>query len=404
LEVDLLNDETRPIRAFDVNVGEVGPGELARFRVYAATDDPRLYRDVSHETKLIDVRIQAPTNGRDVAGRLRFDRSNPGGPVLIYAPDRQTREDRVAFLDFTYHCRYPGGDYHTRFMLTIRGTARPEPTTETAQGALDAVDFNPSESVVPLTDEAATVSGRDLGVDLSFYPGGFYAGESRALTVYVKNHGEKIERDALVQVAVPAPLVIRSWREPRESSVSVAEGSLLFRSAPIPPGGTASLLVAVEAVGTGSGAVEAELQGADENPLNDRDQTLFTVVTAPGSVLRGAWERVSLNAHGLDERIRLQYTVTGALKVENLGGVDAGASRLALFLSHDAGPGPEDVLLGFADTPPLAAGESTSVPVTYLFTLPRTFRPRHVIAVLDSSNYVYEYREGDRPVASDPLR
>jgi len=258
LELDLLSDLPEPTRAFNVDVGEIGPGEVAPIRVFGATDDVRFYRDVSHEVNWIQIGMKAP-KGSQVAGRIAYAEGQGTGPRFNFVPAVEARQDRVVFLDFTYHCILPRNAYRTRFMLTIRGTDREPP-------------------------EPATLPPAD------------------------------------------------SW----------------------------------------------------------------------GPRLAGTWQAAQVTPIGRPGRPTSRYTVTGALHVQNQGDADAGASRMALFLSRDADLGPEDTLLGFSDAPSLAEGASAEVPVDFV-SPPRAYRPRYVIAVLDSSNYVYEQHEANRTIVYGPL-
>lgn len=142
--VDFLSDEVAPSQAFQVSMGELGAGELAPFRTFALTHDPRFYYDVTFEYRATQVAARAPRGGGDVAGRF-YRAADPARPTLYYAPRRQSREDRIAFLEFSYQCVRPRESYPQRFILTLRGTDRPEPEDRvTSPGAAPPEVLSPA--------------------------------------------------------------------------------------------------------------------------------------------------------------------------------------------------------------------------------------------------------------------
>ena len=116
--------------------------------------------------------------------------------------------------------------------------------------------------------------------------------------------------------------------------------------------------------------------------------------------LGGQWQEARIDSAGtaVDQRYRL----VGSLRLTNEGEADAVASRAAFFLSRDRQLGPDDYFTGFAGLPAVAAGAEQPVDLDLPFGGIRWVGRKYVIAVLDSSNYVYESNENN-VVVSDPL-
>jgi len=115
LELDFLNDDLDVPQAFKVNGGAVAPGGVAEFKVYAATDDPRFYYNVSHEFRAIKFRLRGFGDGRRV--RYRDDDRNPR---WVLEP-RPRMRGRTGSIECWYDCLPMNAKYTTRFILTARG-------------------------------------------------------------------------------------------------------------------------------------------------------------------------------------------------------------------------------------------------------------------------------------------
>ena len=131
LDLDFLNDQINPIQAFNVNAAELPGDRTPRFHVYALTDDPRYYANVTFEKRATQLRLRTPIGSEDFPGNWEYSATN-NNPVWAWTPTgRPTEEDRIAFIDVMYHCQSPRVLFQTRFMLTVRGTGReaPAPTS-----------------------------------------------------------------------------------------------------------------------------------------------------------------------------------------------------------------------------------------------------------------------------------
>ena len=96
------------------------------------------------------------------------------------------------------------------------------------------------------------------------------------------------------------------------------------------------------------------------------------------------------------------YGLMGSLRLTNDGQADAVASRAAFFLSRDRRLDPDDFFAGFADLPAAPAGSEQAVDLDVPFGGIRWVGRKYVIAVLDSSNYVYESNENNVVVSELP--
>lgn len=117
LELDFLNDDVEPPEAFNINAGAITVGESAEFRVYAATDDPRFFRDVTSTVRDLKFWVRgAPANR--TARRMRY-RDDDDNPRWVYAPRGRRSVRRTVSVDCAFRCGPPRVTYTSRFVLSI---------------------------------------------------------------------------------------------------------------------------------------------------------------------------------------------------------------------------------------------------------------------------------------------
>jgi hypothetical protein len=140
----------------------------------------------------------------------------------------------------------------------------------------------------------------------------------------------------------------------------------------------------------------------DCNPVNDYAEAKFEVVpTIPD--LTAAWTTSKLvfwQELPRGERVNAR----GAVRVSNDGQAEANPTRLMAFLSRDLVVGPEDRFLGFWDVPPIPAGGAVTVVLNRELRQVDSDGHWHLLAVVDSSNSVYELQEGNNHAVSQPVR
>lgn len=117
LELDFLNDEVDVPEAFSVNAGAIPPGGTAEFRVYAATDYPGVYYDVTESLREIKFRDR----GFSGADRIRYA-DDGENPRWVFEPRRPRMKGRTGTLECSFKCgSLPWRRYTTRFVLTALG-------------------------------------------------------------------------------------------------------------------------------------------------------------------------------------------------------------------------------------------------------------------------------------------
>lgn len=134
LEIDWLDDEVEVPQAFNVNSGTMPVTGDARFRVFAMTDDPRYYYDVTSDFQPLRVppplggmfrrppKLRIDTHGlrkgRGVTPEFRYDVEQK---AIVYRPRFNTVFDRgvTGTLNFRWQLPSPRVTYTTRFVLAI---------------------------------------------------------------------------------------------------------------------------------------------------------------------------------------------------------------------------------------------------------------------------------------------
>jgi hypothetical protein len=121
-----VNDGTAVPEAFQTTSGTFD-GDRAYFQVYALTDDPRLYANVTEwvlnhcgGVRTLRVRVKAAPGSHDVSGEVGYTNSSDRN-VLWYRPKHLYRKDRYAVLTFDYHLTLPDRTLQTTFTLKIPG-------------------------------------------------------------------------------------------------------------------------------------------------------------------------------------------------------------------------------------------------------------------------------------------
>ena len=114
VDVDFLNDEIEPTAAFGVNAVEVRAGEPLEFSVYALTDDPRFYSNVSYDRKAIRCRA----HGFRKPARLQYTEDS-NNPRWVFTPRRERPEHNTGTIEVIYRCKRPGVSYTTYFFVTV---------------------------------------------------------------------------------------------------------------------------------------------------------------------------------------------------------------------------------------------------------------------------------------------
>lgn len=111
LKLDFLNDQVGPRSAFNIVVGAVAYDRLATFHVYATTDDPRFYANVSVEKRYIRWKAYG------LKGKFYYTESN-SNPRWFFSPHIKSR-GKTGTLEATYTCQAPREVYKARFTLTV---------------------------------------------------------------------------------------------------------------------------------------------------------------------------------------------------------------------------------------------------------------------------------------------
>jgi hypothetical protein len=141
LDLDFLNDQVGPTACWNVNAGAVYEDRLAKFHVYALTDDARFYANVTTETKAIKFKLHG------IKGKFAYNTSS-NIPTYFFTPAKK-QGGKTGTVTVSYKCNQPNETYTTNFVLTIlpsgdpidesagrnRGSARPLGTSP------DSVDF-----------------------------------------------------------------------------------------------------------------------------------------------------------------------------------------------------------------------------------------------------------------------
>jgi hypothetical protein len=122
LDLDFFNDNVPVPAAFDINAGAIHPDRLAAFQLFALTDDPRFYANVTTERKSIKVRVHG------LKGRFYYSESS-GIPRIFFRPDSD-QAGKTGTITFYYQCRRPPEVFRTRFVLTVLRS--PAPIDESA--------------------------------------------------------------------------------------------------------------------------------------------------------------------------------------------------------------------------------------------------------------------------------
>lgn len=155
LEIDWLDDQIPVPAAFNVNAGAIYQDRLARFKIYAATDDPRFYADVTTEVKAIKFKLHG------LKGKFVYQQSS-NIPVFYFKPKKKKKmAGKTGTIEVTYRCKAPRVNYKTRFFLTILPSGEPINEAATVNGAraqavdtpsVDFLDTLPGLFVLPTDD------------------------------------------------------------------------------------------------------------------------------------------------------------------------------------------------------------------------------------------------------------
>ncbi len=139
LGLDFLNDTVKTPTAWNVTAGATSYDRLATFHVYALTDDPRFWANVSVERRYIKWKRTG------LKGKFYYAETS-GDPRWFYKPHIKDR-GRTGTLLVTYNCTAPKVRYQTKFILTVLPNRAPIDTfgrggqTPGTSGGFDP--FNP---------------------------------------------------------------------------------------------------------------------------------------------------------------------------------------------------------------------------------------------------------------------
>jgi hypothetical protein len=139
LELDYLNDNVGPTSCWNVNSGAIYEDRLAKFHVYACTDDERFYANVTTEVKAIKFKLHG------IKGKFTYSASS-NNPTFYFTPAKK-QGGKTGTIDVSYKCKSPNTTYTTRFVLTCLPSGDPinEAATlnrQRAQGfSQDRIDF-----------------------------------------------------------------------------------------------------------------------------------------------------------------------------------------------------------------------------------------------------------------------
>jgi hypothetical protein len=166
LDLDFLNDIVNPPQCWNVNAGAVYEDRLAKFHVYALTDDARFYANVTTETKALKFKLHG------IKGKFKYNTSS-NTPTFFFTPAKK-QGGKTGTIEVSYKCKNPNETYVTNFVLTIlpsgdpidESTGRRRTTSDRPVGTSpDSIDFLfsmpglvdiPTEEV----DEPATPAAR----------------------------------------------------------------------------------------------------------------------------------------------------------------------------------------------------------------------------------------------------
>jgi O-antigen ligase len=154
LDVDFLNDNVPPTACWNINKGAIYEDRLARFHVYALTDDQRFYANVTTEIKSIKFKLHG------IKGKFTYSESS-NNPTFYFTPKKKMG-GKTGSIDISYKCKSPNETYTTRFDLVILPSGDPINEAATldrrrSQGiSPDSVDFLqslPSLISMPVEDD-----------------------------------------------------------------------------------------------------------------------------------------------------------------------------------------------------------------------------------------------------------
>lgn len=381
-------------------VGEIYAGRLAAFKVYALTDDPRFYADLTHEIKYLQFQAHTPKGSAPVKGRFIYSRSS-NEPLVYFIPADEAPDERVVFLDVSYHCRLPKWVYRTQVVLTVRGTGA-EP------GSAPDVELEPSirsevETAAAQRREPGDGQCTDLAVSVTGPTEPVRQGDPFTTVVTVKNVGTTVSTQSQIMLsAIRARSITASqgsayadsWRDRR----------LRYFPGRLEPEAEATLTIVGHTWYSGTITVPATVSPGwgDCNAANDYAQMQFEVApTIPD--LTAAWTASQL-VFWQDRPRAERVNARGTIRVSNDGQADAAPTRLLVFLARDPFAGPDDRFLGFWDVPALPADSAVNVAVNRELRKVDEDGPWRLLAVLDSSGSVYEAQERNNVVVSQPVR
>ena len=115
LDLDFLNDEIEPPSAWNVNAGAAYVGDQVAFQIYALTDDPRFYQNVTYEVKYLRFKF----HGFRRQHHLRYEERD-GNPRWVLDLRRERPQRSTGTLEVRYRCKSPSVEFVTNFFLTIK--------------------------------------------------------------------------------------------------------------------------------------------------------------------------------------------------------------------------------------------------------------------------------------------
>lgn len=398
--VDFLNDQAPYPDPHGPAVGEVYANRLAVFKIYALTDDPRFYADITHEIKALKFEARSPRGSAPVKGKFIYT-STSNEPLVYFIPVDEAPDDRVVFLQISCHCWQPKSVYRTQFTLTVRGTH----TKRGSEPRLESGDSIPPEveTAAPQPQEPGDGQCTDLAVSVTGPTEPVRQGDPFTTVVTVKNVGTTVsEQSEIVLSAIRAISMAAThgsaytgyWRDRR----------LSYFPGRLEPGAEATLTIVGHSWYSGTITLPATVSPGwgDCNPANDYAEAKFVVVpTIPD--LTAAWTTSKL-VFSQDWPRGERVNARGTIRVSNDGQADAGPTRLMAFLSKDPFAGPEDRFLGFWNVSPIPAGGAATVVLHRELRQFNAEGPWRLLAVVDSSNAVYELQEGNNDALSLPVR
>lgn len=131
LELDFLNDTISPTPSpsacWNINSGAIYADRLAKFHVYAATDDERFFANVSTEKANIKFKLHG------LKGKILYTESS-NNPMYYFTPAKKM-QGKTGTIDVSYKCKSPNVTYTTRFFLTILPSSDPINESAIVRGA-----------------------------------------------------------------------------------------------------------------------------------------------------------------------------------------------------------------------------------------------------------------------------